>query len=299
MKLTCLLLLAALSVWAQQAPAPTVSPDTVVLTVGNEKITQAQFEQILQTLPEAQRKSATTPQGRRQLAEQFAELKLLAQAARAKKMDQDPVMQLKIAITSEQVLAANMFQSMGSNVDDATLKAYYDEHKTEFETAKARHILITMKGSRAPARAGQKELTDAEALAKAKDLYAKLKAGASFADLAKAESDDTGTASQGGDLGEFGRGAMVKEFETAAFSQPLGEVGEPVKTQFGYHIILVEARSIKSLDSVRAQIMPKIGPELAKKGLDDLKKQTPPVLDEAYFGPPRPATGLAAPASAK
>lgn len=288
MKFTCLLFLAALGAWAQPAPASApagaASGDPVVLTIGTEKFTKSQFEEILATLPEQQRAAAQSPEGRRRVAEQFSELELLAQAARAEKLDQTPLMKLKMTLSADQVLAGTMYQSLGSKIDDAALHAYYDQHKADFETAKARHILITMKGSRAPARPGQKELTEAEALAKANDLHAKLMAGADFSELAKAESDDVGSGAQGGSLGEFGHGAMVKEFEEAAFVQPIGKVGEPVKTAFGYHLIIVDARSAKPFDEVKAQIVGKIGPEQAKKGLEELKQKTPPVLENSYFG---------------
>jgi len=73
----------------------------------------------------------------------------------------------------------------------------------------------------------------------ANQVYAKLMAGEDFGSLAKQVSTDTGSGANGGDLGWFGRGMMVKEFEDAAFSQPIGEIGKPVKTQYGYHIIQV------------------------------------------------------------
>lgn len=88
---------------------------------------------------------------------------------------------------------------------------------------KARHILV-------------------EQESKALEINEKLKKGGDFAALAKAESLDPGSASKGGDLGFFKRGAMVKEFDAVAFQLKPGEISEPVKTQFGYHIIQVDAR---------------------------------------------------------
>ena len=286
MRITLSFLLAALSVWAQPAPSTAAAAgDPVVLTIGTEKITRSQFEQILATLPDQQRQAGQSPQGRRQIAEQLVELKVLAQAARAQKLDESPAVQMKVKLSGEQVLAGAMYQTLaGTSADESALRAYYNEHKGDYEQVKARHILIRMQGSRAPVRPGGKDLTDAEAQAKIKEIKAKLTAGANFAELAKAESDDVGSGEQGGDLGEFGRGAMVKEFEDAAFSQPVGQVGDPVKSPFGYHLILVEQREAKSFESVRAQVASKIGPQQAQKGLDDLKKKTPPVFDDTYFG---------------
>src|SRR6185295_10675281 len=73
----------------------------------------------------------------------------------------------------------------------------------------------------------------------AKAVVDRLHKGEDFAAVAKEVSKDTGSGANGGDLGWFGKGAMVAEFETAAFSQKIGEIGKPVKSQFGYHIIQV------------------------------------------------------------
>jgi len=284
MKFICLLLLAALAAFAQPAPA-TTGADPVVLTIGTEKLTQSQFEQILATLPDQQRSAGQTPEGRRRIAEQLVELEALAQAARAQKLDQTPAMKMKLKLSGDQVLAGAMFQTLGtSQLDDGAMHTYYDAHKQDWEEVKARHILIRMQGSRAPVRPGGKDLTDDEALAKAKDVRAKIVAGGNFGELAKAESDDTGSGEQGGDLGSFGHGAMVAEFETAAFSQPVGQVSEPVKTAFGYHLILVDSRGAKPFDEVKGDIAKKVGPEQAQKAVEDLKTKTPQVFDEKYFG---------------
>jgi peptidyl-prolyl cis-trans isomerase C len=284
MKFTCLLLLAALAAFAQPAPAP-AGADPVVLTIGTEKFTQVEFEQILATLPEQQRAAGQTPEGRRKIAEQLVDLKLLAQAARAQKIDQAPVMKMKLVLSVDQVLAGAMFQTLGTTgLDEAAMHAYYDAHKQDWEEVKARHILIRMQGSKAPVRPGGKDLTDAEALAKIQEIRAKIVAGGNFAELAKTESDDTGSGEQGGDLGSFGHGAMVAEFENAAFSQPVGKVSEPVKTAFGYHLILVDSREAKSFDAVKGDIAKKIGPEQAQKGVENLKKNSTLVFDDKYFG---------------
>ena len=101
------------------------------------------------------------------------------------------------------------------------LKKYYDEHKDEFKTAEASHILVKTK-------------EEAEAIKK------ELDGGADFAKLAKEKSLDTGSAENGGSLGQFTPGQMVKEFDEKVFSMKPGEISDPVKTQFGYHIIKLE-----------------------------------------------------------
>ena len=280
------LLFAAALAWCQQPPAaPASADDPVVLTVGAEKFTKSQFEAMVATLPAQQRAQITTPEQRRKVAEQLAELKTLAQEGRAHKLDQLPDVKVKLALQADQVLANAEYQALGSkSADDTALRAFYDSHKEDFEEVTARHILIRFQGSPAPLGLGKKELTEAEALQKTKDLRAKIVAGAKFEDVAKAESDDTGSGANGGDLGSFTKGRMVPEFEKAAFSQPVGQVGEPVKTQYGYHIILVEKRQGKPFEQAKAEIAQRLGPEQAQKGLDDLKKKTTVVYDEAYFG---------------
>ena len=87
---------------------------------------------------------------------------------------------------------------------------------------------------------GKPELTEEQALAKAQEIKKKLAAGGDFAALAKAESDDTGSGANGGELGTFKRNSMVPEFEQVAFSLARGQVSDPIKTQFGYHMIQVD-----------------------------------------------------------
>lgn len=278
------LLFAAALAWGQQQ-APPAASDPIVLTIGAEKITQSQFEQMVATLPAQQRAQITTPEQRRKIAEQLAELKTLAQEGRARKLDQNIEVKTKLALTADQVFANAEFQALGAtSADETTMRAYYDSHKEDWEEVTAKHILIRFQGSQAPLRPGQKELTEAEALQKAKDIKAKLAAGAKFAEVAQAESDDTGSGANGGDLGAFTKGRMVPEFEKAAFSQPIGVVGDPVKTQFGYHLILVEKRQSKPFEEAKAEIQQRIGPEQAQKGLDELKKKAAIVYDEKYFG---------------
>jgi peptidyl-prolyl cis-trans isomerase C len=276
-----LLSLSLAAAWAQQAP-PAASADPVVLTVGNEKITRSQFEELIAGLPAQAQAQAKTPAGRKQLAEQLAELKTLAQEARAKKLDESKEVKARLALQAEQVLANAEFQALGSS-DESALRAYYDAHKGEMDQVTARHILIRFKGSQVPLKLGQKDLTDEEALKKTQELRAKL-TPANFSDTAKTESDDTGSGADGGSLGTFGHGQMVPEFEKAAFSMPVGQVSEPVKSAFGYHLILVEAHKTKSFEDARPEMVQKVGPEQAQKGLADLKKKVNIVYDDAYFG---------------
>jgi hypothetical protein len=186
----------------------------------------------------------------------------------------------------DQIVAGEVFKQLvaGTKPSDADVQAYYDKNKATWEQASARHILIRMQGSPVPVREGRKDLSDEEALAKVKELRVKIVGGANFAELAKAESDDTGSGENGGDLGSFGPGQMVPEFDEAAFKIPVGQVSDPIKTQYGYHLLLVEKRESKSLEDARAEIEQKLKPEMGQKAVDALKSKTTVVYDEAYFG---------------
>ena len=90
-----------------------------------------------------------------------------------------------------------------------------------------------MQGSPVPLKTGQKDLTEAEAFAKAQELEKELKGGADFNAIANKESDDSSGGQNGGDLPTFHHGQMVPAFETAAFAMEPGKISEPVKSQFG------------------------------------------------------------------
>ncbi len=264
---------------------PLAASDPVVLTIGDQKMTKSQYEAFISALPPQVRAQANGP-NKRKFAEQIVDMKALAYEARVQKLDQSLDFKQKLALQTDNLLASEMYQKLNSNVkvDDAALHTYYDQHKADFEEAKASHILVRFKGSRVPLKKDQKELTEEEALAKVKELRAKIVAGQAFAEVAKAESDDTGTGANGGSLGTFGHGQMVPEFETAAFSLPIGQVSEPIKTQFGYHLILVESRKTKDFDTAKTEIEAKVKPEALRKAVEDVKKNVPITMDDEYFG---------------
>ena len=151
---------------------------------------------------------------------------------------------------------------------EAELRKYYEEHKAEFEQVHARHILIRFQGSQLPIKPGQKDLSDADALAKVQALKQRIQGGEDFAKVASQESDDTGSGANGGDLGTFRHGQMVPSFEQAAFALKPGELSEPVKTQYGYHLIKVESKDNRSFEDVRADLERQLAPVQAQKAVE-------------------------------
>jgi peptidyl-prolyl cis-trans isomerase D len=131
------------------------------------------------------------------------------------------------------------------------------------EAVDAAHILFRVED---PAK-------DAEVKAKAEAVLKKVKGGESFAELAKKNSQDPGSANKGGELGTFQRGQMVKEFETAAFALKAGEISDLVHTQYGYHIIRVNKHETPTLESMRPRLMAAVqykkAQELAKKKAEE------------------------------
>ncbi|HTC34791.1 MAG TPA: peptidylprolyl isomerase [Bryobacteraceae bacterium] len=269
---------------AVTAPAPqsNVAPDAVVLTIGERKITRAEFDRLLAAVAP----NAATPAEKKKIAERFGELETFAAEARKRKLDDDPEIKEIISIQVDNVLAGTLNKKVSdeTQLTDLDIRAYYNSHKDEFEEAQGSHILIRFKGSRVPLKPNEKDLTEPEALAKAQEIRAKIVAGGDFAALAKAESDDTGSASQGGDLKTFKHGQMVKPFDEAAFALPVGQVSEPVRTDFGYHIIKITSRTSKTFEEAKPEIEKKIKPTLTKLAMDKIKAQTTVTLNEDFFG---------------
>lgn len=121
-------------------------------------------------------------------------------------------------------------------ISAAEVDQFYRENQARFEVPARAEILYTFLGM-APTAADS-----AAALDRALSVRAELISGEDFGLLARAESDDTGTAREGGALGRFGRGVMVAPFEDAVFSLPVGELSQPIRTSFGYHLIEVTSR---------------------------------------------------------
>lgn len=158
----------------------------------------------------------------------------------------------------------------GIAVSDQAVADYYAANAAQFgqpEQRSASHILIAVDKNADAA-------TRAKAKAKATELYQILqKAPERFAELARTESQDPGSAAQDGSLGSFGRGMMVKPFEDAVFSMKLHQISEPVESDFGYHIIRldgIEPAKVAPLSEVRATVVEELRKQQAQKAFADL-----------------------------
>ena len=256
-------------------------------------MTRTQFERMLAALPANVRGQANTPDGKRQLADRLAEMKILAQEARRIGLPAQPEVATQIKLQEDNLLASALYQELIKKAapSETELKAAYEARKADFEQAKTRHILIRFQGSRIPVRKDQKDLTEAEALAKAQALRARILKGEDFAAIAKAESDDTGSGASGGDLGELTRGRTIPEFEQLAFSLPINQISEPLKTQFGYHLIQVQERGTLPFDKVKADLEREKAGDTAAQEVKALHDKAKIVLNDSYFGSPAAAEG--------
>jgi peptidyl-prolyl cis-trans isomerase C len=169
------------------------------------------------------------------------DMKIVAKAAEAKKIEDRDDFKARLAFTRNRLLMDNLLAVEGkaATTQDA-MKKVYEEAAKQIEGEQevhARHILV--------------ETED-----EAKAIEAELKKGADFAELAKKKSKDPG-ASDGGDLGFFTKDQMVPEFSTVAFALEPGKISDPVKSQFGWHVIKVEekrSRKAPDFEQVKSQI---------------------------------------------
>lgn len=211
---------------APAAEAPAITPETVVATVGGEPITEADLSFAAEDL--TQELGQMPPDQRRPfLLRVLIDMKVMAKAGRDAGMADTPLFQQRLNYLEERALRRAFFaETIANAVTEEAVRADYEAYVADFVPAdeiRASHILVP---------------TEDEA----KAVKAELDGGADFATLAKEKSIDPGAAN-GGDLGFFGKGMMVAPFEAAAFAMTeVGQVSEPVQSQFGWHVIRLEEK---------------------------------------------------------
>jgi peptidyl-prolyl cis-trans isomerase C len=183
---------------------------------------------------------------REQIIAYLADIILVSQAADKNKLRDDPAFKQRQAFVSNKILMGMMLTKRAKDAaSDAEMRKVYDEAvkpMAQEEEVRARHILV-------------------ESEEEAKAILEQLKAGADFATLAKEKSKDPGGA-DGGDLGFFAKGQMVPEFSEVAFKMFEGQLSNPVKSQFGWHIIKMEEkrkRPVPDYEKVKDQIEAYVG----------------------------------------
>ncbi len=200
----------------------------VLATVNGKPITEEDVNRFIAALGR-NAQAYNNPQGRAAVLEQLIAQRLFLLDAQRNLLEREQAFKDQLAAVKEQLLMeyaiSKCVESVRVTEDD--VKGFYEAHKNELnpgETVNASHILVDTED-------------------KASEILAAITAGEiSFEDAAKAHSTCPSSA-EGGSLGDFGRGQMVPEFDTACFEMEIGEVRGPVKTQFGYHIIRLNGKN--------------------------------------------------------
>lgn len=229
-------------------PAAPAVPEQAVIQYDGGYITVSEIKTILSKMTPRERQNFQTPDGMKTLVKQLADNAVLAQAAKNDGLTETDEVKALMKVINNVRLSQEYFEEKikpkADNlvIPEEELRAYYNANSAKYDKSqvKARHILIR------------------ESEEKAKEIYNQAKANPKkFSELAEKHSEDKGSSANGGDLGFFGHGRMVPEFEAAAFSLPVGEISEPVKTQFGWHIIIVDEKTedaSQPFEEVRASI---------------------------------------------
>ena len=237
-----------------------IDPETTVVgRVGPDTIYLAELLLLAQSLPE---QFQNVPLGTLfpGLLQRAIDARLIAQAGRAAGYADNQEVRTRVRSTENQVIGEVFLRDLVlAEVTEQALIDAYEARKDTLggdEQVKARHILL-------------------ESEEDARAVIAELEAGAEFAELARERSTGPSGA-QGGDLGWFGRGNMVPEFSDAAFALSAGEyTTEPVQSQFGWHVILLEERreaEVPEFDAVRARLQGELAREAVESALSDLRE---------------------------
>jgi len=241
-----------------------------------------------------------SPEAKQDYLVQFvADMILVSKAAEDKKLGDTPEFKRKTEFARKKLLMEGLLQSIGkAALTDEAMHKVYDEAVKQIGEEKevhARHILF-----RAPAG---DEKASKEAEDKIKAVIARLKKGEDFAKVAGEVTEDPSGKANGGDLGYFSKDQMVPEFSEAAFKLEQGQISEPVKTQFGWHVIKVEDKRVKpapKFEEVKPQIenfvVRKAQAELVTKLRAEAKIER---MDKPAKTEDKPATATPAPAPAK
>lgn len=237
----------------------------ILARINGREITERDMQLAISKFPRERQGYLTTDEGKRQLLEQLISFELYYNYSKEIGLEESQEFNEKLEILKREILTQMAIEKVISevNVTDEEIKDYYESNKKAFtigESITAKHILV-----------------DNEELAK--EIKDKVENGMTFESAAE-EYSSCPSKAQGGSLGKFGKGQMVPEFEKAAFELEIGVVSEPVKTQFGYHLIKVENKEeakAKSLNEVEGTIKSGLSQEKQNykymSFTDDLKKK--------------------------
>ena len=217
------------------------SDKNVLARIGAKTITKTEFEARIAALPPQYQDALKDEKAKRNFLEMFMQAQLFSLAAKEEKIDKEPAIAMQIEDAVNGMLAQEFVRrklSAIANPTESEIKKYYEENKVQLmkpTTVKVQHLLFKLEEKAKPEEV-------AAALAKAEKARKAIAGGADFDKLVKEQSDDTETKDNGGDLGYFTQQEMVPEFAEPVFKMKVGDISQPIKSPFGYHIVKLNDR---------------------------------------------------------
>jgi peptidyl-prolyl cis-trans isomerase C len=261
------------------APRPN---DRVVMHVNGEPVTEREFNAFRAQAPEQMQQLYMAPEGRRMLAQEIVKFKALEQEGRRLGIDKDPETVGRIDMARSNIIAGFTLKKLVAAPDEARLRAEYDKEKHNLETQQLSHILIAYQGGSVPPRQGA-PLSQVDAMKKAAAIEAALGRGISFEQIARSDSDDTGSAANGGSLGPVSPGALPPELQGVVATMKDGGISKPVKSSFGIHIFKSGARQGRPFEELKPAFAAKIQRQEAEVMVGKLQKNAKVELDPTFF----------------
>lgn len=263
-------------------PAAKKVAGNVVMHVNGEPITEQEFELFVQQAPEQMQAFYLSPQGRPLLAQEFIKLKVLEQEGRKLGLDDDPQVQARVGMSRMNILAASALRKLVSEPTDASLRAEYEKEGKALETLELSHILIAYEGGGIPPRSG-KAPSPEQAMKQAQTIVGRLRGGADFAALARSQSDDVDSAREGGLLGPVSPRALPPELRSAVENLAPGQISEPVRSQYGIHILKAGARRAEPFESVRQGLAARVERREMEQVVTRLQRAAKVEFDPKFF----------------
>ncbi len=239
----------------------------VLATVNGVNITEEDVTRLIARYPQENRGYLNTPQGRNQLLREMVSFELMYNKGKELNYSESEEYKAQLKAMEKDFLTQYTINKLfeGVQISPEDVRAHYENNKEAFvepPMVSAKHILV-----------------DSEE--KAKELYNDIKAGKLSFEEAAMQYSSCPSKEQGGNLGEFSRGMMVPEFEQAAFAMSVGEISEPVKSQFGYHLIKLESKkeqTEKSFEEIQGQVAQQLIQEKRTKHFSNMIEE----LTEKY-----------------
>jgi hypothetical protein len=284
------------------AASEAVSPDEVVMTIGDRKITAAEFERIASALPPQFQNSLAT-MGKKGFADQLASLLSLAMEGEKRQLDQSEIFQRMVEFDRGVLLAQltmNQLMAEFSAVGKEEVGYYYQTHQQDYEQVRVTGIYIPfIPANRAISinpqpLSAKPEYTEQQAERKVLEVRARINSGQNMAALAKAESVHP-TASKGGDFGFIDRGSSTLDpkYVTAIFALQPHQVSAPLKDKSGFYLFRIEQKRVQPLEEIEKSIQASLGIEKLNRRIETLKENYPVTLNPKYFADSPPATAPA------